>query len=325
MLSRRLESLAVNRESSARELVGVASEAVEAWARARPKGWSGERARSDLAQGLGDLRREQGWRGTIARWSAALEGALDIAQAEGHVARELLAEELGLWRGGVDQASESPPEFWDGEPLGPGRRLPCLSSGVRRIAPDLARGETLAVHGWSPAVAEAVETLHDLGMEPHVVVSEGGADLGGRRLARRLIAHGVPVRLVYDLALVEELTAADRLWVGCEAVGAGAILTRRGTRVLLAEARRSEVPTALVTTSDELAPAGDLALPRWPEEEGWLLWEHAPQGVQLSSQCFERVPDTLPDVFLTEVGWESAAELALRALQVGAEPKLQSQ
>jgi hypothetical protein len=345
VLRTELEGLAEDREATARALVLSASALVEAWARGRPMHWGAESAHLELSEALTDLDREHGWRGTYARWRAALDGALHLAGESSGPARELLAEELGLWRGGIDELSGegaetrrppildagpslaaagagrragAPADFWTGEPLGRGARLPRLDAGARRIASELSRGETIGVHGWSPAAAEALETLSDLGLAPMVVVSEGGADLGGRRMARRLAERGLAVRMVYDLALLDELAAADRLWVGCEAIGAGQVIARRGTRALLAEALRLEVPATLVTTSDELAPGGAVALPAWPEREQWLLWEDAPESVELSSQCFERVPDSLFDCYLTEVGWESAGDLAMRALQVGA-------
>ena len=93
-----------------------------------------------------------------------------------------------------------------------------------------------------------------------------------------------------------------------------------GTRNLLEHARRIEVPSAIITTSDKLMPGGELALPAWAREQPWLLWEHAPDGVELESQCYESVPLDLPSSFATEAGLESGAQLALRCLRTEASP-----
>ena len=94
------------------------------------------------------------------------------------------------------------------------------------------------------------------------------------------------------------------------------LVPRVGTRALLNEARRLEVPTAVLATSDKLVPDGELALPLWSERDTWLLWENAPEGVRLDSQAYESVPLDLPGVFATEQGRLSATELSLRCLRI---------
>ncbi len=312
-LPERFKPLAGDRAASARELVLEASELLAGWAFARQGDWGGESAKRELDAGLAAFERAHVWRGPVARWLVALRGTLRIARERSELAaRELLIEELGLWQGG--EQGEGAAATWRGDPLGPGVRLPDRSAGARAIAPEIGRAEVFLVHGWSETVAVALETLFGLGLAPRVVLSEGGADLGGRRMARRLSMAGLDVELVYDLALFDRLPEADRVWTGTEAVGAGALLARRGTRAFLEEARRMEVECTVVTTSDKLTPGGALELPSWPLEERWILWEDAPARVDLDPQTHERVPFALADDFLTEAGRESAAELALRAL-----------
>jgi hypothetical protein len=312
-LSERFAALAGDRASSARELVLEGTELLAQWAHAQNGNFENECAHRELDLGLEAFERAHAWRGPVARWLAALRGVFDLARERaGLSARELLLEELGLWQGG--EQGEGATETWRGDPLAPGVRLPERSAGARAIAPEIGREEIFLVHGWSETVAVALETLFGLGLAPRVLLSEGGADLGGRRMARRLSATGLDVELVYDLALFDRLPEADRMWLGTEAIGAGAFLARRGTHALLAEARREGVECTVVTTSDKLTPGGELALPGWPLEERWILWEDAPSRVELDSQTHERVPFALAGDFLTEIGREGAADLALRAL-----------
>jgi hypothetical protein len=312
-LDERLAPLVGDRAASGRELVLEASELMAQWLRSHGAAWQGAGARNLFDRELEAFVRAHGWRGTVARWLGALRGAFELVSGRGAVpVGEVLLEELASGLGGECDGENAPDRR--GGTLAPGRRLPDRAAGARAMARTLARGEVFLVHGWSESVAVALETLFGLGLRPIVILSEGGADLGGRRLARRLSSIGIEVTLSYDLAVFEHLTAVDRLWVGCEEIGAGEFLARRGTRALFEEARRLEVECAVVATSDKLTPGGILELPRWPLEERWILWEDAPPRVVLDSQTHERVPSQLADAFLTETGSESAASLALRAL-----------
>ncbi len=314
-LLERLQPLLRDRASSAETVVREASrELVEGLARGdEPRDWEG--AQELVHSGLTPLDEAHGWRGPVAGWLAALRELMARGRA-GHYGfagspREALAEELGLWLGGEGAGEEA----WSGEPLAAGRRLPDRRACAATLIGELVRGEVILVQGWSDTVALAIEEAQGRGLAPEVVLSEGSPDLSGRRMARRLIDAGVRVRMVYDAALADQVARADRVWFGTEAIGAGVLLARVGGRVLLTEARRLEVPSAVLATSDKLVPRGELSPPRWCADASWLLWERAPQGVRLESQAFESVPTDLPDLFATEHGRLSAAELSVRALR----------
>lgn len=312
-LGERLGVLEEDRASCAATVVLEASRALQDELLGASEPWSWDAGRALVDETLAPLRAAHGWRGPAARWFAALDQLVERGET-GHLdasARELLLEELGLWLGG-EGAGESD---WDGEPLAEGRRLPDRARVATTLADDLMRGEVLLVHGYSRTVLVALEEAQRRGLAPEVVVTEGGPDLGGRRMARRLVEVGARVRMVYDAALLAHVRRADRVLVGVEAIGAMALITRVGTSALLEEARRREVPSHVLATSDKVTPDGDLALPAWCAGAGWLLWEHAPEGVRVDSQAYEEVPQALVDTFLTEHGALGAAELALRALR----------
>jgi len=310
-------------------------------------GWLGERHREAALDGsaleaeLSSWGEEQAWRGPCALWLDSVRRTWNLSRSGGpRLAAENLIREMSLWledderdaRGDGREpapsspnartvAAERPP--WTGEPLVPGRRLPSRRELGRRAAKRLGRGECILVTAWSETVAVALESVWRAGLHPEILIGEGSPDLDGRRMARRLAHAGLRVTMVYDSAVLGLVPRVDRVWLGTESVGAGVFLARTGTRLLIEECARRDVPVQVLATSDKLVPGGALRLPSWCEEEDWRLWEDPPEGVRLESQTYESVPIDLLDHaggFLTEMGPETPAALHLRALRVDAAP-----
>jgi len=301
-LRARLEAVARDRASPARQVVQETSGILRGWLLEQPE--EPPLDGSELEAGLGPWTEEQAWRGPCALW-------LDSARLAWNAASDpqvALAREAGAWC-----EEDRPGTQAD-------RRLPSRAELAARAALDVEHGEVVLITSWSETVALALESAWRIGKRPQAMIGEGLPGLDGRRMARRLARAGIPVTMCYDAALLGLVPRADRLWLSTEAIGAGAFLARRGTRSLLQECARREVPARVLATSDKLVPGGDLRLPAWCERESWLLWEDAPEGVRLESQCFESVPLELAGAFLTEVGLESTSALHLRALRVEAAP-----
>lgn len=311
-----LEALAEDRVSSAAEVVRAASRVLLDWLMRQQAGWDWLDAGAELNRLLEPLARAHAWRAPLALWQSTLALACrqGASQECSSGPREMLAEELGLW---LDGAEEQPAgeQAWNGRPGGVGRRLPDRARCGLAPVEELEVGESVAVYGNSESVGLALLEAHRRGLRPEVHVSEGGPEMGGRLLARRLAEAGLCVRFFYDSALIQRVGHVDRIWLGTEAIGAQAFLGLVGTRLLLEEARRIEVPVTVLATTDKLCPQGELRLPSWGERDDWLLWEHAPSGVLLDSQPYEAVPMELAGHFSDEYGLGSAADLALRALR----------
>ena len=307
-----LEALAADRVSTASELVRAASEALLGWLYGQQPGWDWSLAGTDLARLVKPLVAAHSWRAPVALWHSTLMLACHQGAAIGP--REFLAEELGLWLAGAE-AQPAGEQAWNGQPGGIGRRLPERMRCAQGPIAELGVGEIVAVHGYSETVALALLEAHKHGLRPEVHLSEGGPEVHGRRMAKRLAEAGLRVQLVYDVALMQRVGHVDRIWLGTEAIGAQAFLGLVGTRLLLEEARRIEVPVTVLATTDKLCPKGELRLPAWGERDDWLLWEHAPAGVVLDSQPYEAVPIELAGHFSDEYGVGSAADLAVRALR----------
>lgn len=321
-LSERLREVALDRASTAEDLVLETAQVVLDWLLQRPDGWSWSVAGGELETGLAEWNMEQGWRGPAALWMDTLRRTWYAGSAaHPREAREVLAEELGLWlwsrdadaavAGDLDPA-DAP---WNGTPLAPGRRLASRVALAAHAAASLEPGELVLLNAYSHTVALALAAAWRAGKHPEVVVCEGLPSLEGRRMARRLSRAGLMVTLCYDATLNTALARADRVWLGTESIGVDAFLGRVGTRSLLEEAARLEVPVELLATSDKLMPAGELYRPSWPERDTWLLWDEAPENVRLETQCFEAAPLDLVGHLITECGHETPARLSLRALR----------
>jgi hypothetical protein len=249
------------------------------------------------------LREAHGWRAPVARFLAALEGVCGrIADNGAPELREALSAECARWQ---EFSSELLPD-----------RSRCaaalLDQGSLNPAAGLESGEVILIHGWSETVARGVELAQARGLVPEIIVSEGGPDLGGRRLARRLVASGLAVRFIYDAALVDAVKRVDRIWLGTESIGSRAFIGRLGTRAVLERAHELDVPSAVIATTDKLLPKGAVQAPMWSTDEPWHLWEGAPHGVTVESQSFESIPLELASVFATNEGLFGAQELMRR-------------
>lgn len=253
------------------------------------------------------MLESHGWRATVARFMAALRESAARAErtpSAPWATREAIAAECAHWRG-------------DGAPDEVAARFGSKERCAAPLVGDalgVATGETILVHGWSETVARGLELARARGLAPSAIVSEGGADLGGRRLARRLVAGGIPVTFIYDAAIVGAVQRADRVWLGSDAIGSETFLGRVGTRALLERAHDLDVETALLATSDKFVSAPRPAPPAWAAAEVWHLWEGAPAAVRVESQAFESVPLDLVHVFATEAGAFSAGQVRARML-----------
>ena len=341
-LHERLLVVCDDRAASAEEVVVETSRTVFEWILSRPEDWSWEQAGVEIETELALWIQEQAWRGPCALWLDSLRrtwqwgaGFADFSRPRPRAGPvEVLAEELGLWafeheassektarEPGAEPAPRREIAPWNGEPLADGRRLPARHDVARHAATELEADEIVLVVGYSETIACALEEAHHAGKRPGVWIAESLPYLDGRRMARRLARAGLTVHLGYDSALLAAVPRADRVWLPTEAIGAHAFLARIGTRVLIEEAERREVPVTILATSDKLVPGGELSLPAWCARDTWLLWDEAPEGIHLESQAFETVPIDLPGRFWTEIGLETAAGLHLRALRVeAAEP-----
>lgn len=299
-LAQRLEGPASDRAASSRVAAREVAREIHAWVLPRSAAWSLREAAAELEHGLRNWIEGQAWRGVGARLVADLRAALRHSQEP----RASLLAALRPWLASA----------------------PSDSCGVEleRLAihaeAELGQEDVVLVHGYSTACIQALEAAQRAGKAPRAVLSECAPDSGGKRAARELNAHGIATRLIWDLAVPAWVERVDHIWLGSEAVGAGAFLAPLGSEPLLERARACEVPTRALAAASDFVPGGELRLPNWTERWSDELWLEPPEGVQLDAAPLEFVDADRVDGWITEAGIEHFAQFCLRALppEVGA-------
>jgi hypothetical protein len=316
-LAERLRASAHDRAATAEELVVEAAREMRSWLSERPEEEGALQQGRELEAGWAEWVRGQGWRGPCAIFVDAIRRVFHEAaeRASRDDVRDRSLKELEAWLSPHDTGQPGNPDRWSGVPLAPGQRLARRGDVIPHALGTLTRGERILVHGYSPTVLGALAAARKSGLFPRVLLGEGGPDQSGKRMARELTRMGIGVRLTWDAAVLGAVDEVDRIWLGTEAIGAGVFLGLVGTGLLLREAIRTEVPTAVLCTGDELMPGGEALPPIWGEEETWNLWSHDPDGVELSSQPYEQVNADLVGTWVTEAGRETLGELCLRAMR----------
>ncbi len=306
-LSERLQELGCDRVTSARGLAAETARELHRWALEQPASWTGSAAAEDLEQGWHEWSAQHAWRGACSR----LLDDLRLALSEASDFKATLIAEARAWiDAGEDQGSSCASDLMIPERT------------VRHAVRQLRRGDWVLVHGYSELCIKALAAAQHAGLAPSVIVSELAADASGKRMARELMAHGVQVRLSWDLASLAALDQVDQVWLGPEAIGAGVFVAYVGSSVLLERARENEVPTFSIVTANDLLPGGEASLPAWGASETDALWCFAPEGVELESQPFEFVDASLVDTWITDAGTELFADFCLRGLRAEAAPAL---
>ena len=143
--------------------------------------------------------------------------------------------------------------------------------------------------------------------EVHISCSESRPALEGRRLASRLASQGIAVTTYLDAAIGQALDAADAVIVGADAVAAEWFLNKSGTRMLAAAAAQLAVPLYVVATRDKFVGhriASRLELRSGTFAE---VWAEPPAGVSIRNPYFEPTPNELVTTFITETGLLGAA------------------
>jgi len=317
-LEDRLSESARDRAANATAVVREAALELHAWVSAQRSDWSFEEAGAELEEGWKEWVREQAWRGPCAIFVDAIRRAFEHARMRGAEGgpQELLREELQAWLNPwVGYTGR-----WDGAPLARAPRLAKCEEVAPHALRTLSERDWILVHGYSETVLQALFAAQRGGRFPQVLLSEGGPDHSGKRMARELATQCVHVRLGWDAAVLGRVDEADRIWLGTEAIGAGAFLGLVGTGLLLEEAERAEVPVAVLCTGDELMPGGETLLPSWGEEESWNLWSDGPDGTELAPQPYERVDTDRVPCWLTDAGPGRLSDLCLRSLRPVAAP-----
>lgn len=305
-LAKRLSAVAEDQAADAQEVVRECATLLRRWVKERSYSWSRNPAAAgaELEAGLGQWIERQAWRGSCANFVQGLRTAFMGLDAETEL-RAHLIEELSGW-------TTTGLEF--GGPL-PDPQL--VSPHAMR---HLDRGEEVLIHGRSKVLLETLARAHQAGLSPRVTVAVNASDQGGKLIARQLSSQGVAVRLVWDSALIACVANADQIWLAAEGIGPAAFIGALGGASILSEARRLEIPTTVLCTTDTCLPGGDMQLPAWGDEEQWQLWSQGPEGVTLEAQPFEFIDASGVTHWITDEGHTTLGDLCVRHQRAGDAP-----
>lgn len=169
----------------------------------------------------------------------------------------------------------------------------------QRLAKFRTRRLTVLTYSYSSTVLQALAAARHL---ERVIVSEGRPRFEGRVLAERLAARQIPVTLVTEAVLVDQVAAAEVIVVGADAVRADSYVNKVGTRLLQARARAARKPFFVLADTAKFLPAGLERFHRLEEQPGPELWRGAPAGVALYNPVFEAIPFEPHVTLLSERG-----------------------
>jgi len=156
---------------------------------------------------------------------------------------------------------------------------------------------------YSGLVRDAVVAARARGCPVRVFVGEGRPRCEGLLLAAELVLCGASCTVYVDAAFADFLAQADAVLVGADAVGPEMMLNKVGTRILLQEARRCGLPTAVAYDFLKLVSAEEFpqTLSTHPADEV-AGGRRIPQAVRVVNRYFELVPLNLVDTHLCAAG-----------------------
>ncbi len=263
-LEKRIEEIALDRESGASELlaaaIGVLRDALS--------------ARADVRSVADAIRRAQPSMAPLWNAARAAVAAIDEPMRFERFAHRVERAPGALARFAVD----------------------VLETGV-------SSGATLGIVTLSSSgtvlhVIEALAARRTL----RVACAEGRPALEGRRLATRLAAAGIPVLYYSDAAIGNALDTADVVLVGADAVAPDWFLNKSGTRLLAASAAQRGVPAYVLASREKFVSqvmADRLTARSGPAAE---VWPDPPPGVEARNPYFERTPLELVAGVITDIG-----------------------
>jgi translation initiation factor 2B subunit (eIF-2B alpha/beta/delta family) len=305
-LAKRLSAVAEDQAADAQEVVRECATLLRRWVKERPYSWGKNpgQAGAELEAGIEGWIERQAWRGSCANFVQALRGAFVSLKDEAEL-RTHLVDEMTAW-------TTTGLEFG-----GPMPEPQLVSQHALR---HLTRGEEVLIHGRSNVLLEALTRAQQAGLSPRVTVAINAPDQGGKLIARHLSSQGVAVRLVWDSALIACVAAADQVWLAAEGLGPAAFIGALGGASVLSEARRLEIPTTVLCTTDACLPGGEMRLPAWGDEEQWQLWSQGPEGVTLEAQPFEIIDASSVTRWITDEGHTTLGDLCVRHQRDGEAP-----
>ena len=188
-----------------------------------------------------------------------------------------------------------------------------ISSATDRAARLIKEGSVVLTHSRSSTVLAAFEKARADGRSFSVIATESRPAFEGRRLAASLARLGISVVFVADAAAASELSRADFVLVGADAITPRSLVNKIGTRMIALAAREIGRPVYALSDTSKLINTGLFSSAEGDRHDAAELWADPPSGVAIMNRYFEPTPlDSFTKV-ITEEGLLDTAEVRKRA------------
>lgn len=161
-------------------------------------------------------------------------------------------------------------------------------------------GFRVMTYSNSSTISDTLMKAVSEGKRLEVVLSEARPVREGRLMAKRTSDLGIPVTLVADSALFQEMEDVDIVMVGADALSHRYMVNKIGTRGLASQARLLGKDLIAVAGSDKVLPAGieNYRKVLRPTDEIMEPME----GVRIMNYYFDQTPLNLVSRIVTEKG-----------------------
>lgn len=188
-----------------------------------------------------------------------------------------------------------------------------ISSATDRAASLIKADSVVLTHSRSSTVLAAFKKARAEGRSFGVIATESRPAFEGRRLAASLAELGISVVFVADAAATLELSRADFVLVGADAITPQFLVNKIGTRMIALAAREMNRPVYALADMSKLVNMDLFSGAEDDRRDPAELWADPPSGVAIMNCYFEPTPIELFTRVITEEGLLDAGEVRKRA------------
>ena len=188
-----------------------------------------------------------------------------------------------------------------------------IASATSSAAQLIKEGSIVLTHSRSSTVLAALKKARDEGRTFSVIATESRPQFEGRQLAAALASPGINVVFVADAAAALEMSRADFVLLGADAITPRFLVNKIGTRMIALAARELKLPVYALSDTSKLINADMFSGAEGDLHSGDELWSAPPNGVVIVNRYFEPTPLRYFTKFITEDGLLDPEEVRRRA------------
>ena len=159
-----------------------------------------------------------------------------------------------------------------------------------RIA-DSLRGElgpgaeTFLLHSYSGTVVSVLKEWKRRKVEFNTIQTESRPGLEGRVQAEKLMAAGIPTRLIIDLDAARYMERVDAVLLGADQYDRQYVVNKTGSKALVILANAFDKPVYVLTDERKMVQVAT-AESTAPSDE---VWKDHPPGITIENRYFEKI------------------------------------